>query len=627
MKLMHTGNQEWRDLRDALAMGSALKGAFTLPGPTEEIVEQVQSVLAEASLRRHSVRYFLCSGSRVLRVPCYVSFEHSLMAPSPIKAHDLLAGYLAPKVSPPQQVVSELEQSMSSEIGVPQLLLIEYMTPPGRQDLSFTQLVLRSALSRHLPVMIFVHQLENSKSPLWQEYATTDELLPALYLCGGRVRENEWRKIMGQPSEQGICNQLIASRQIGSDIWYCYANRRVAELAASTFSTMDQQKKHDLTRRILQALPPGSAYPWLAVASEANDLGAIVSGYSAQDAVNMAVSEPEVVKSFFEHLEQMARAEEDFALTSVANINYLASLLYVDSKHAIHIYERLHGIAPDNLDKRDEVLFWFVLGEHLALMENMDAWDYAADCFRLSRASLRNADHMSRVERQWGLAMIANGEALIAFKLQQGDKARQIEEAALAELKNIDASLSFQAHIRTNLGDVLLRMFGDVEAAITQYEEALLATLHMQKRLQHPPTRQTSRFGQRVAQKLGSALIQAGRYKEAIQLLTTLLSQLTIATNKSGEVHAMAILKARLALAQAYLKVEQERSAAVCYWRILRQPAWLEPDTLRDVVTKLRSCRPDIPEHLCKRMERIVCEQEEIMAGIMQVQEVVERMG
>jgi hypothetical protein len=97
--------------------------------------------------------------------------------------------------------------------------------------------------------------------------------------------------------------------------------------------------------------------------------------------------------------------------------------------------------------------------------------------------------------------------------------------------------------------------------------------------------------------------------------------------NKRGEIYAIAVLKARLALAQAYLKADQERSAAMCYWRILRQPAWLEPDTLRDVVAKLRSCRPGIPEHLCRRMERIVCEQEEIMAGVMQVQEVVEHMS
>src|SRR3954453_16123733 len=109
MKLIHTGDKEWRDVRDALAMGSALEGAFTVLGPTEEIVEQVQLILAGASLNRHSVRYFLCSGSRVFRVPCYVSFENSQMAPSPIKAHDLLAGYLAPKVSLAQQVVSELE--------------------------------------------------------------------------------------------------------------------------------------------------------------------------------------------------------------------------------------------------------------------------------------------------------------------------------------------------------------------------------------------------------------------------------------------------------------------------------------------------------------------------------------
>src|SRR5438445_8774133 len=130
MKLIHIEDQEWRDLRDALAMESALVGAFTLLGPTEEIAEQVQAVLAEASLNRHSVRYFLCSGSRVFRVPCYVSFENSQMAPSPIKAHDLLSGYLAPKVSLAQQVVSELEKIMSSEIGVSQLVLIEYMTPP-----------------------------------------------------------------------------------------------------------------------------------------------------------------------------------------------------------------------------------------------------------------------------------------------------------------------------------------------------------------------------------------------------------------------------------------------------------------------------------------------------------------
>ncbi|MFL5692995.1 MAG: hypothetical protein ACJ795_14435 [Ktedonobacteraceae bacterium] len=58
MKLMRTGDKEWRDVRDALAMGSALEGAFTVLGSTEEIVEQVQLILVGASLNRHSVILF-----------------------------------------------------------------------------------------------------------------------------------------------------------------------------------------------------------------------------------------------------------------------------------------------------------------------------------------------------------------------------------------------------------------------------------------------------------------------------------------------------------------------------------------------------------------------------------------
>jgi tetratricopeptide (TPR) repeat protein len=323
---------------------------------------------------------------------------------------------------------------------------------------------------------------------------------------------------------------------------------------------------------------------------------------------------------YFDHLQEVALAAGDLRLFNLAKVNYIACLLYLDRMKAIQIYQELQEASPAKIDKTSEKIFWFVLGQYLALMEHAEAWEYASHCFRLSRECMKNEGKVSRNETQWSQALIANGEALIAFKLQQGDSARYLEEAALAALKDMDTSLSFQAHVKTNLGDVFLRMLGDVETAITVYEEALLMSIRARK----IPTKRRGLsekhdpLGQRAAQKLGSALMQVGRYEEAIQVFTTLLEQLEKdSSKKGGEMYATAILKARLALAQAYLKTGRARSACVCYWRILRQPAWLQTDTLKDVAAKLRCSRPEIHERLHRRIDRIISAQEEITFDVM----------
>jgi tetratricopeptide (TPR) repeat protein len=123
---------------------------------------------------------------------------------------------------------------------------------------------------------------------------------------------------------------------------------------------------------------------------------------------------------------------------------------------------------------------------------------------------------------------------------------------------------------------------------------------------------------------LGNILIELERYEEAIQILERLLRDFAKVTGRVWieERYTQMVLKAKLALAQAYLKAGQERMAALCYWSILRYPCWLDVAVLREVATRLCACRPALHELLRRRIERVVSEQEMIMADVMQIQEI-----
>lgn len=626
MRLMHVSDKEWSDLRHTLEAGSGPAGAFMVLGPSEEIAGQAQALLEATSSQGHHVRYFLSSGGGVFRVPCFDSVVGSSMVPEPIDAYHLLAGRLNSKVPTSQDAVSnavsELERAMIGESRVPRLVLIEHLTVPAKDDLSFSLLVLRTALPHRIPVVFFVHEPDVSDSSRGQHRHVADELLCMLYLCGGRVRAAEWYSMTEHLPAPGLFDQLVATRRIGSDVWFCYANCAIAEMAESAFGEMNQESRRKLASRALQALPTGTGYPLLAIASETGDLGTMLSRYS-WGVVTAALLKPEGVVRYFDRLRGIAEAMGDPSLIGIATINYLASLLYVDRANAMQIYKSLRGVPPSNIDKRAEAVLWFVLGQGLALMELAEAWECAADCFRLSRECLCYVSEVSREAIQLSLASIANGEALLAYKQQEAEKARRLEELALTEMKDVDSHLYFQMHVKTNLGDVLLRLFSDIEGAIAQYAGALLMSTQVRWRLKRRlAPKKADRFELRAAQKLGNALLQAERYEEAIQVFEAVLARLERASGRN-EKEAVAALKARLALAQAYSKVGRDRSAAVCYWHILRRPEWLGPDALRDVVSKLRCYRPEIHERLRSRMERIVSMQEETMVGVTNAQRVL----
>ena len=260
---------------------------------------------------------------------------------------------------------------------------------------------------------------------------------------------------------------------------------------------------------------------------------------------------------------------------------------------------------PGTIDQATGMIFWYMLAESLAIMDHPEGWEYAAECFRLSRECVKHMNSVGPVAERQNLAAIANGEALIAFKQHQGEKARQLEEFAVERLKNHIR----QVHIKTNLGDVYLRLFGDVESALVQFGGALLAASQACKSAKQPVTPESIRpLRLRAAIKMGSTLMQVGRDEEAMHLLEQLLHDLEKSADLSrrGADYANAVLKTRLALAQVYLKLGRQREAALCYWRVLRHPRWLEPKALREVIAKLHDCRADMPDCLRSRMERIV---------------------
>ena len=74
MRIMQISSSEWRDLKGSIETGNTPAGVFLAHGPSEEIAVQAQAILEDASHREYPFRYFLCSGSNVFRVPCFLPF-------------------------------------------------------------------------------------------------------------------------------------------------------------------------------------------------------------------------------------------------------------------------------------------------------------------------------------------------------------------------------------------------------------------------------------------------------------------------------------------------------------------------------------------------------------------------
>ncbi len=630
MKFLHIADQEWSSLKQALEAGNNQPGAFLVCGPSEQLAQDAQSVVERASQLNASLTYFhCCSGD--FHVPSYVPFVRGRIESEPVDAAHLLVMRFNLGLSPAQhmatETVSKLEQAAYRAKTPGRAVIVECLMPLTPNDLGFVELLLQSELARHSSVVVFAH--EQSGDPTYTQWvqeqsAAAADLLAMLYLCGGRVRTSEWFRLVEYTQLADDCwTDLVATRQFGSETLICYASREVAEAADEIFRRMDQAQKGELARKVLRTLAFTSGYPLLEIAAETGDLHHMLLNYSSH-LLDTALLEPEGLAKYYSRLQSIAQTTGHYALTDVARMSYFLSLLYIDKSHAVQIYDTLQGALPDTIDKKTENLFWNFLGQNLALLNQPTAWQYATHCFKLSYLSLDRAENVSPEERRLSIATNANGEALLAYKQKQGKKAHWLVECALNELSDLSATLYYQAHIRTNLGDVLLKTIGNVDDAIAQYEQAMgLMTRASRNLTRQVGPRKVRMFRHRSALKLGYALIRAKRVDEAILVLKNLLAYLSQPSIKDGAMGAMALLKTREALASAYLERGDQRRAVACYWSILRNSDWLEPAMLSEAAEKIRCYRPDIDESRRRRINRVISLREAHLADVKKAQQLL----
>ncbi len=626
MKDIQIVDKAWSDFRYALRSGQCSADVFVVHGPAAETAVQVQSVLEDIASLQATWRYFLTTGSECFCVPCYAPSVEKVCMPEPLETYHVITKKFPQDLIVQERVVKELEQSVLQDSDVLHFVVMEHITPPSPNDKAFTTLLLQSSILSHIPIIIFLHehQLSHSK-PL---EPIIEELLSLLYLCGGKIRESEWLNIVGQSYEEDLGCRWITPRYVGAEKWFCYAHQAVAEMAEHLYFTLSQERKCQLAQRILHYLPNHTGYPLLAIASETGDLDLMLSRYS-WEILEVAFLKPENVARYLEQLQQVAEKRDDALLARIAYTNYLLVLLHMDRDRKIQVYQNQRSDSARDLDTKADAVFWYTLGDEFAVMTQPEVWPYAEDCFQRSRESIQHKYNTGEVHSavyRINLANIANGEALIAHKRKQGEKARLCEEQAIAEIKQVATGNYFQIHLRVNLGDVFLHLLGDTEAAIAQYLEALTIVLHMPEKLKRwAEPRKGERNELRAAQRLGDALLLVNRNEEAIQTFEALLFRLTKAIHQSEMKRTALILRARLSLAQAYLKAGKQRSAAVCYLHILRQAAWLDLDVLKDAAEKLQKLQPGLHEQLQRRIDGILALRENRMTDIACVQDRLSR--
>jgi hypothetical protein len=217
----------------------------------------------------------------------------------------------------------------------------------------------------------------------------------------------------------------------------------------------------------------------------------------------------------------------------------------------------------------------------------------------------------SRGSGEWRsrLAAIANGEALLAVKRRQGDVARGLEALAIAELGEVGSGLELSTQrvlLEAHLGDVLLRMFNDPEAALERYSAAHAIASSC-------PSIEAKSY---VVHRFASALIRTERYDAAVRLLHEYVAQCVAATRILPVSDPMLVLRARLTMAQAYLQAGHPRSAAACYWTALRQSEWLTPTLIRGITGNMQQCRPNMNKRLRARLTRILATQEQATGSV-----------
>ncbi|MBV9258206.1 MAG: hypothetical protein JO215_09325 [Ktedonobacteraceae bacterium] len=615
MPVMPCNHQMWSELHAAIELRSLSAGVRFIRGSSVQIANEIRTLLPQ--LDDTCIEYFLCSGDNQFQPPCYGTLLDVRTEPvEPLNAFHVMdySGLSAREerdIYTQQYALSRLEQRIEKAKAALRFVILEYLTPPTRNDINFIKHLLLSPLIRQIPVLVTVHQPDDAPIP----ETSARELLLLLYMAGGRIRDREWNQLtIYSLSLPSLADTILASRRIGSSIWITYSNRTVADLAKKTFDTCTSEQKRHYAETLLQVLPSGTIYPLLSIASYVNEPSVTVSCYTSS-ALKASLMQPQVVLAYFRTLRRGLKRNGDPALLEVATANMICALLWRYTSSTIRLYRIIQANEAYFANRVVKAHIIFVLGQMLLQSRDQGFLPIATECFQHTQLLLSAEKAMSRPENTSRFAAIRNAQALIYLKQGQYETALQLEKVALTELQQIDIDsnedlLAQQTLLLTHIGDIYGRKLGNKEAALSYYREA---SLHVQKT--SSLTAQTY-----VLPRLSDMLLQTGHDVEALDVLESLWRLSGSARKTAIPINRTLRLKTGLTLAQMYMKKGLSRKAAAYYWILLREAAWLKPATVRGIVANLKHCRPTMNMRLWKCVLRITTLQEVAMRDVTNIE-------
>lgn len=578
---------------------SGRSGQLIVAGSSTDLSRCVQQLFAAWE---GSIGYFLCSGSAAFHRPCYLPGNGSIPQGEFPTVDAILDGVRGTSCSPRSMAVSVVQTLIKKP--EPVLLLVECLTSPQPEERAFLELLLAFSMARsRLPLVLVLHQQEKSQpaEPVLPGRAAEGCLL--LYLCGGRIRATDWYRLTRTQDVHG--SPFLGVRQPGAEAWFCYARQEDAAWAAAAFEQLASAERERLATTILQGVQDPAEYPSLALAGEITRLD-LPTARRAFPPLEYACTEPEAMATYFYRLRRWAKQAGETRLAALASLNYLAALLCCPGAQTLRLYRVLCHAAP-GIDLRSLARLSGEFGQRLVKAKDQPSLQAAAACFRMSRRSIDALEDLAHEEKQSARAAIANGEALLAFKQGQPERACQIEQSGLDGLPSVASSAllaSQEALLRTNLGDVYLRLLKNREAAIKHYQRAYTLALRWS----------SPKIARYVVPKFADALVQAGESERASAMLEQFLA--TADADAACEIAEKTVLKARLLLAQIYWQSAHYRRAALWYWRLLQRPQGLALSTLQGISFNLQQCRPRMPAILRARLNTLIVNQEEMLISL-----------
>ncbi len=613
MQWIHVTDSEWEALKHYLCHKKNLSGAFVISGPSEHLAVQISPMFEEVLQAGYHPYYFLCSGSESFRVPCYLPTSDRRDIPDVLAPRHVLDGtgfrFPTQPFCSPHQTLNGLKKVVADRQGIPQLIILECITTPEASEQAFIKLLLRSTLLKYIPLIIFIHQESETDSEASSFVNVMPEEIPyvlyAVYMCGGRIEKTELARLIREKHiDSNYIEHYVTPRRTQEETWFSYRNKRTAKHIEKQFHALSMEEKQKLAKSILPLLPPGIIYPLIAIAPYISDTKLILSKYSLSTIRSALFSAPRDLLPYFRKLRAQARREQDSDLFLCATVNYIATLMFVNERNIVRIYNILRT-CHDYDEHIAMILFdlFFALGQGLSRKKDPQLLICASDCYQQCHALISKVLHMYHRLKQILFAALNNGEALVALRQGDYEKALQLEGAALLALADIEDDLQVdiqRALLKTHIGDLLMRSPHKVYMAIAQYEEAYAIA--------------TSRASLETKLYIGPRLVQAHTKTQHHQNMIHLLKDLLSAWNQSqeyrAETRATVSLNITLPLAQAYITMKQIHNAALCYLHILLEPEQISPAVLKGIASNLKHCLPGENFSLWVWIENIVSEQE-----------------